>query len=308
MDDKEINKNLDKYVSTEGISNKQLEIGLWYIEHKSQLKMVLIGFLILIAAVSWVYTIYGFAYYLARGMSEDEILTRQLVQLNSVDHAYVKQIGAKELAIGAVEIFKSSDKKYDLFVKLKNDNPKWWVEFDYYFIAAGRQTAKTHSFILPEEPKYLSSLAEEFAAYPEGGQLVIENLGWHRINQHEIADWATYRLSHLNIESTDIKFIPADVSPLSEKLGLNQLSFNANNRTAYSYWSVGFVILLYSGDQVTAINHYVLNDFMSGQKKLVEISWPGDLGRVNRVEIVPEINIMKDDIYIKYDGGTGQAK
>jgi hypothetical protein len=47
---------------------------------------------------------------------------------------------------------------------------------------------------------------------------------------------------------------------------------------------------------------------MSGQKKSVEISWPGDLGWVDSVEIIPEINIMKDDIYIPYQGGVGQPK
>lgn len=299
---------MENYVSTEGITTKQLEIGLWYIEHKKQLRMVLIVFLILMSAVSWVYTIYGFAYYIARGMSEDDILTRQLVQVNGASHDYVVQIGAKDLAIGSVEIIRSSDKKYDLYTKLQNDNPKWWAEFDYYFTAADRQTEKTQGYILPEEIKYLAALAEDFSYAPEDGRLVIENISWHRINQHQISDFDAYRTSHLNIASEDIKFISANNNPLSEKLGLNQLSFNAVNRTAYNYWNVGFVILFYAGDQITAINHYVLTDFMSEQKRLVEISWPGDLGRADRIEIIPEINIMKDDIYIKYEGGIGQEK
>lgn len=305
---KEIETKMKNYVSTEGITTKQLEAGLWYVEHKRQLKIILIGFLILISAVSWVYTIYGFAYYLARGMSEDDILTKQLVQVNGASHDYVVRVGAKDLAIGSVEIIKSSDKKYDLYTKLKNDNPKWWAEFDYYFMAAGRQTEKTKGYILPEEIKYLAALAQDFSYYPEGGQLIVENISWHRINQHEIADWEAYKNNHLNIESTDIKFVPANTSPLSEKLGLNQLSFNAINHTAYNYWSVGFVILFYSSDRITAINHYILNDFMSEQKRPIEISWSGDFGRADRIEIIPEINIMEDDIYIKYDGGIGQEK
>ncbi|MBU0722161.1 hypothetical protein KKA93_01735 [Patescibacteria group bacterium] len=306
--EKEIERKMEHYVSPEGITTKQLEIGLWYIEHKRQLRIVLIGFLILISAISWVYTIYGFGYYIARGMSEDDILTKQMAQVNGANHDYVVQVGAKDLIIGSVEAIRLYDKKYDLYAKLKNDNPKWWAEFDYYFTAAGRQTQVTKGYILPEEIKYPAALAEEFAYSPEDCLLVIENISWHRINQHKIADWDVYRTSHLNLASEDIKFIPANVSLLSEKLGLNQLSFNAINRTAYNYWNVGFVILLYSSDQITAINHYVLNDFMSGQKRFVEISWPGDLGRVDSVEIIPEINIMKDNIYIKYDGGVGQEK
>lgn len=305
---KNIEDRMKNYVSTEGITTKQLEIGLWYVEHKKQLRMALAGFLILVSAVSWAYTIYGFAYYVARGMSEDDILLKQLVQVNNVGHDYVMQVGAKNLALGSVEIIRSSDKKYDLYARLKNDNPKWWVEFDYYFTAAGRQTKKDKGYILPDEVKYLMALAEDFSYYPEGARLIMENIGWHRINQHEIPDWGAYRTGHLNIASTDLKFVPADASPLSEKLGLNQLSFNAVNHTAYNYWSVGFVILLYAGDRITGINHYVINDFMSEQERSVEISWPGDLGRADRAEIIPEINIMADNIYIKYDGGIGQEK
>lgn len=304
--EKEIEKKLKNYVSAEGITTKQLEIGLWYVEHKKRLKMVLIGFLILISAVSWVYAIYGFAYYIARGLSEDEILIKQLVQVNGVSHDYVAQVAAKNLVMSPVEIVRSSGKKYDLYSELKNDNPKWWAEFDYYFAAAGRQTEKTKSYILPEEIRYLTALAEDFPYYPEDGRLIIENIIWRRINQHEIPDWEVYRASHLNIASADVKFIPAKASLLSEKLGLNQLSFKAINFTAYNYWNVGFVILLYARGQITGLNHYILNDFMSGQKRLVEISWPGNLDQADQVEIIPEINIMKDDIYIKYDGGIGQ--
>lgn len=306
--EKELEKKVKNYVSVEGVSTKRLEIGLWYIEHKKQFKMILIGFLIIMSAISWVYGIYGFVYYIARGLNEDEILTKELVQVNGVSHNYVKQISAKNLVISPVEIIRLPDKKYDLYDKLKNDNLKWWAEFDYYFIAADRQTQKTKGYILPEETRYLTALAQNLPYQPEDSRLIIENISWRRINQHKIADWQTYKNSRLNITGADIKFIPANANPLSEKLSLNQLSFTAVNHTAYNYWEVGFVILLYSGERITGINHYVLSDFMSEQKRLVEISWPGNLSRADRVEIIPEINIMKDDIYIKYDGGIGQEK
>jgi hypothetical protein len=47
---------------------------------------------------------------------------------------------------------------------------------------------------------------------------------------------------------------------------------------------------------------------MSGQERQIAISWPGNVSRVSRTEIIPEINIMKDDIYIKYEGGVGEEK
>ena len=299
---------VENYTGPEGITTKQLEAGLWYVEHKQLLRRILYGFLILTAAVSWTYTIYGFAYYLARGMAEDQLLAKQLVEINNIGHNYILQISARELVVSPVGVLRSTDKKYDLYAQIRNDNPAWWVEFDYYFIAEGRQTEKKHSYILPLEPKYLFALAQDFDSPPPSAALVMENIKWQRISPHQIKDWNDYYKKHLAISSADIKFTPAGLSPLSEKLNLNQLSFNAINNTAFNFWETGFTILLFRSGELANINHYILNDFMSGQKRFVELSWPGDIGQVDRVEIIPEINIMKDDIYIKYEGGVGQEK
>jgi hypothetical protein len=304
---KEIEAQLKNYTGPEGITTKQLEIGLWYVEHRQLLKRILASFLILVAAIAWAYTIYGFAYYFTRGISEDEKLTKQLVEASAVGHDYVLQLSAKQLFIAPVGVLKSAGNKYDFYVQLRNGNQKWWAEFDYYFAVAGGQTAKTKGFILPLESKYLLALAQEVASRPDTAQLIMENISWHRLNQHQIPNWSAFERSHLNIVSTDIKFTPAS-SLLSEKLNLNQLSFKVANQTAFNFWQAGFNILLYGGGALVDVNHYILDDFMSGQERAVEISWPGSLPWVNRVEIAPDINIMKDDIYIPYEGGVGQEK
>ena len=136
--------------------------------------------------------------------------------------------------------------------------------------------------------------------------MVISDLSWRRVNSHLIPDWNAYRAARLNIAAADIKFTPSAASPLSEKLNLNELNFNAINNTAYNYWEIGFTILLYGGGRVAGINHYLLTDFLSGETRQVRISWPGNLSRVDRVVIIPEINIMKNDIYIPYQGGVDQ--
>lgn len=304
---RELEAKAKNYVGPEGLATKQLEVGLWYVEHKQLLRRILYGCLIVVGTISWAYTIYGFAYYIARGMNEDDILARQLVQANSIGHNYVVEVGASALAVSPVEILRSTDKKYDLYARVRNDNQRWWAEFDYYFLVEGRQTAKIHGYILPAETKYLLALAQDFTN-PPAAALVIENMNWQRVSAHEIPDWNDYYKKHLAIQTADIKFTSAGLSPLSEKLNLNQLSFNAINNTAFNFWEIGFTILLHQGGSLANINHYILNDFMSGQKRFIEISWPGDIGQADRVEIIPEINIMKDDIYIPFAGGIGQEK
>jgi hypothetical protein len=122
---KELDAKSKNYVGPEGITTKQLEAGLWYVEHKQLLRRILYGFLIAVGAVSWAYTIYGFAYYLARGMNEDALLTKQLVETNSIGHDYILQISAKELVITPIEAVRSTDRRYDLYSQVRNDNRDW---------------------------------------------------------------------------------------------------------------------------------------------------------------------------------------
>src|SRR3989338_643069 len=306
--DQIIEARVKNYAGPEGLTTKQLEAGLWYVEHKQLLRNILNGLLILVGAVSLAYSIYGFADYLVRGLDENRLLVKKLVEAGSLGHDYVLQVGAKPLAVPPVGILKSADKKYDFYVQLRNFNPKWWAKFDYYFMADGQALPNASGFILPMEAKYLMALARDFTVEPAAASLVIENIQWQRIDRHKFPDWNAYYRSHLDIESAEINFTPPNASQLSEKLNLNRLDFKVINHTAFNYWEAGFSILLYNGDNLANINYYTLNDFMSGEERPISLSWPGNIGRVDKFEIIPEIDIMRDDIYIKYEGGIGQEK
>jgi len=303
-----LEKRVEQYTDVEGLSTKKLTLGLWFVEHRQHLRWVLIGFLIIIATISWVYTIGGFTYYLARGMTEDEVLVRQLVQQGNIEHSYLARIAAQDLSYSPVQVFGANNNRYDFLVKVRNVNQKWWAEFNYYFLIGEKQTEKFQGFIFPQENKYFIALNQSLLTAPTYVEFITKDFEWHRIDQHRISNWQDFYTSHLNIENKEIKYIPASASELSEKIGLNQLSFTTINKTAYNYWEVNYIILIYSGGGITGINRYIINDFMSGQNRQVELSWPGNLGRVDKVELIPEINIMDNDVYIKYEGGIGEEK
>lgn len=300
--------NINEYKDVGGLTLRKLNIGLWYVEHKNILRTVLIGFLLLIAAVSWSYTIYGFAYYFSRGMAEDELLARQTVNTGIISHNAILAASAKDLLLGGTGILRSSGNKYDFFVKAKNPNNRHAAEFDYYFSANGQETGKRGGFILPGESKYLLSLSNELGFRPTGARIKFENFRWIRIDRHDIPDWKSYRDKRLNIKISGIKFTPAAKNALSDKVKLNYLKFTATNETDYNYWNVYFTVLLYRGANIVGVNKYGIDEFMSGQTRQAEINWPGAVGRVDRIEITPEINIARDDIYIKYKGGVGEEK
>lgn len=305
--EEQITKKVKEYKDVEGLTTRKLEFGLWFVEHRAFFKKVIIGLLVAVSAVSWSYTIYGLAYYIIYGMKEDELLAQQIMQTSIIDHDYLVQIGAKDLIFYPVNILASPGGKYDLAVRVQNINERWQAEFDYYFLVNGEQVGRSHGFVLPDDEKYLMALLEKFNFKPTGVQLVIENLGWQRINRHKIPDWQDYQDSRLNIVIEDAKFIPASRSNLSDKISLNQVNFKAINKTAYNYWQVDFQVILIRGMDVVGINKVGLSKLMSGQERLIEIRWPGNIGRVSSIEVKPELNILKDDIYIRYEGEIGDS-
>lgn len=301
--------NLGKeFRDREGITEKKLNVGLWYVEHRRQLRVIFISFLALLASASWAYTIYGYAYYLIRGMNEDELLAQQIARGGTIGHEYIVSVSARDLKYAPPAILKGSGKKYDFFVQINNPNERHWAEFDYYFLVGGREVGRARGFILPGELKYLMALAEDFNARPTDAQLRIENISWRRMDSHIIPDWNIFKSERLNITISDVEFLAGRASDLSDKIELNHLKFSAANNTAYNYWDVNFVIMLYSGSAIVGVNRYTLSEFMSGEKREVAIAWPASLPQISKVSVLSEVNAIDEGAYIKYEGGTGREK
>ncbi|MFH1661864.1 MAG: hypothetical protein ABIA02_02100 [Candidatus Falkowbacteria bacterium] len=306
--EKEIKSKVEKYKDPSGLATKKLNFGLWYVEHKKLFRKIIIGILIAISVVSWSYTLYGFAYYLIKGMNEDELLARDLLRTGNIDHNYILSIAPKDLQYHPIDVLKADKGKYDLVVRIQNPNDRWRAQFDYYFLAGEEIIGKSRSFILPNEEKYLTALSQTLKTRPSEVYLVINNIGWSRINRHDIPDWEQFNNNRLNIEINNKEFIPAGKNKLSGIINLNEVSFVASNKTAYNYWEVDFTILLYSGLNIVGVNKYTLSEFMSGEDRNVQMRWPGSVGNVTDIDVIPEIDIMDEEVYIEFEGGLGEEK
>ncbi|MFA4833532.1 MAG: hypothetical protein WC619_01635 [Patescibacteria group bacterium] len=303
------NKSQEKEASISRYpSNKKLALGLWLIENRKKFRAALVIFLALVAGVSWSYTIYGFAYYLAKGMNEDEILARQIVQDQVVGHDYILKLAPTDLIFSSPQIFKGNEDKYDFLVEIKNPNLRHWASFSYCFFANSKEADCGESFILPEETKIVSALAKTFKSRPTIATFSVKKITWLRVNPRQFPNWENFRDEHLNIAVEGVKFTPAAESGLSEKVNLNNLEFTITNKTPFNYWEVPFNILLYRGSSISGLNRYTALELMSREKRKVEMSWLGGLSASDDIKIVPEINIFKDGIYIKYEGGIGEEK
>lgn len=293
--------NLENYHDLGGVTLKKLEFGLWFLEHDSALKRMVVIILSAIAIISWGYFIYNFGYYLAKGMKEDERLQRELVATREDSHQIIERNMPKNLMLDMPVVLSGGEGRYDFVVGVKNPNKKHWAELRYYLVIDGQVTEKISSFILADESRHLLLLGKKLESRPNNSELRLDEVAWHRLDSKTIPNWTAYRTERLNIEIGDVDFTPASTSGLSERLSLSQLDFTAQNKSPYNFWNAGFYSLLMSQGAIVGVNRYDIERFRSGETRRVESSQPGQFGGVDKVEIIPEINIMKPGVYMKFE-------
>lgn len=289
--EKKNESDLNSYKDLDGLSLREMNAGLWLSENRKKITRFITIFLIIVSAGFFIYSSYGYIIYFMSG------------KINNLDEGQVlspRNVVAP-MVIAPVEIFKSGG-KYDLAIRIKNPNDNFSAEFKYCLSQDEVDIHCDSWFVLPSEDKYILALAVDINPASSSPVFAIEDIFWARTNRKDIPDWPAYLSERINFEIADIKFLGALRSGLSENLKLNSLEFKATNHSAFAYYEVPFDIFLYSGSRLTGVGRYIANNFMAGENRQIKISWSGDLGDISRIEIIPEININDDGVYLKYQG------
>jgi hypothetical protein len=304
--EKDFEKEIENYEDVDGISYKKLKIGLWFVEKRELFKKIIVVLLIIISGISWTYSLYGFVYYFAKGIKNDKKIVSEIVSNSIISHDFLEKRSPDNIFFGSVNVFKNNG-FYDFYTEIKNNDFNFMAEFDYCFFENEKEIECSKNFIYPNQKKYIMSLNQS-VTNPNFVNFSINNIKWSRINKHKISSWDDFLFERSNIIISDVDFNPSKLSGLSEKLNLNVLKFNVKNKTPFNFWEIDYNIILYSGNSAVAINRYKHKEFMSEESEDINISWPGSFGKISRVEIIPEIDIMDDDNYIEYYGGEGVLK
>ncbi|MBU1180277.1 hypothetical protein KJ885_05005, partial [Patescibacteria group bacterium] len=269
-------------------SEKQLKLGYWFITHKVLLRKILTGVLMGIAGIFWIYALVGFVdWAFVRGPKERENLKTTL-QIITAPEA-LQAISAQDISFTEPVIFAGGIGQYDILVQAKNTNEKWWAEFKYRFVGEGLNGDWLKGFILPNETKYIANLGVQRAFRPRNVRFETDNFKYHRINPHEIADYAKWEAERLNIAISDKKFDPYAIR---NKKNIASLTFKASNNSAYDFWSVGFYAFLYRGEQLVATNYISTTEFLSGEEKDLQMQFYEGLPTITKYEIIPDLNIF----------------
>lgn len=297
--------NIKDYKDLEGVSLEKLSFGFWFVKNRQKMIYGIYGILILISAFTWGNFLFNFGYYLVIGMARDREITNEMVSGGAVGHDYIKEKSAQDLIVRAVTVLRNDDGKYDFAVEVENKNQNYVGNFTYAFSAGSNVYGPETGFILPGESKYLFSLGNELPAGAGSVKFAVQEMSWSRINRHKYPDWNDFYASRTDIAIENQEFIISNQSSLSEKMNINNLKFTIDNRTAFNYWNVDLSLLLYNDDRLAGVGRHQVSRLMSGEKRDIDISWPGNIGRINRIEIMPEVDILDEGNYIDFKGEGG---
>lgn len=285
--------DLNRYEDLNGLSLKKMNFGLWLSENRSKMTKLIIAFLIIVSAGFFIYSSYHYANYFLDGRNSGGTET-------NVSVLSPRRV-VSDLLIAVPQVFKSGE-TYDLAVNIENPNDKFTGNFQYCFTVNDTPMSCGRGFIMPGEEKYLFALGQKIEGVAPEVSFNVTDVFWQRIDAHKIPDWSMFAVSRLNFAVEDLKLILASSRNTGDRASLDSLEFSISNNSAYGYYEVPLKIAFYNGAELVGVNSYVVNNFLAGQKRSVRLSWLSGLGNVTRTEIRPELNLLDDNIYLKYQG------
>lgn len=291
--------DLNHYKDPEGLSLQKINFGLWLINHRRHFFIGLVISLAMASLIMYSYSIYHYVdYFFGSGVKEQAALNELGTNNMSIDEATRLKNLAKPLTIGTASAIEHNG-QLDLWAIVKNPNASYSAVLNYCFVSSGKELACGNSFIFPGEEKNVLSLGNKVIK-TSGVSLLVKGTQWNRIDAHKISDWPSYFNERINFTVSDISFKDGLQSGLSDKKSLSVLDFKIKNNSAYGYWEVPLDIVLYSGSFPVALQQYSISEFKSGEERSVRIVWPDSLGAISNTKVLPVINILDDNVFIKY--------
>jgi hypothetical protein len=291
---KTMHADISKYQDPTGeFTSSEFKWSFWFVKHKILLYKLSVGFLIVFSVIFGGYALLNLAVYFSSGLFADINLQKQLTVFP--DYTLISaQYAPKPVQVEGVNILNGGSNSFDLVAQVVNPNKNFVVYFDYYFNVGDKRTAIQHSFLLPLERRPVTSFGFK-DGYPSDVNLVLENVSWKRLRAQNIKNPADYQAERLNFIVSDFVFTS---EALSGGLGSNIVNFNLRNDSAYGYRDAQFVIGLMQSGALSAVMPLLLQDFKSGESRVVDLrNFVSNLP-VDNVEIFPIIDIYNKDVYL----------
>ncbi len=269
-------------------NSKQIyyKIIYFFINNQIVFKRMIVVLLILLNIILWWISGVKLVNYFSSAKNYNKSLT-ELVEntINwSVYHEQQKPISLKIISVNKVKI---SNNKYDLVAKINNPNTNWDCKnFKYSFVVDGFVTDWQEAFILPEQDKYLFKFSYNSATALSQVDVKIQDFNWSRVKN--IDQDRILILQDFIIENKEF----------NQENKIAQVKFDAINKSHFSFWQLGWQIILYQNNRVVGVNYVTTQNFISNQTRKISSVWNNILTDPKKIEIIPDIDIFNENNYI----------
>ncbi len=283
-------QRIGSFNPVEGMTARELGWSQWWLDHRERVRKAGIGFLIGIDVLLLGIGAWGFTDWLAFGGLREEQAIREMT---GAGYGRFEGIGLQDVRIGAPIVLPGGSGKIDILVPVENPNPRFWAELDYRLVIGGTALPLRVVSVLPGHSRYLA----ELGASTENGSSVdlkVEKRVWHHADTPADLDPQAFAETRLNIRSQNAVFTPSDPQATTPS---SNAQFALVNDTAFGYYDVGLLVLLYRGDAIVGVNHASVDRLLPGERKPMQVFWYQPLPQVTKIEVLPEINIYDPAVY-----------
>lgn len=275
------------------LSNRELALGAWYVQHHLLLRRLLIVFLTIINTFFWGYSLTVFGLFVFIGYPEDlRMYQTQVAQFQN--YREIRSLYSPvDLQIGSPTI-QQGDTSFDLVSSVTNPNDDYIATVQYHYVVQGEKTRTSQTVLLPTQSSYLAA----FGIEQSQGQsrLVVETVNWQRLSYKQFADPAQYLLPRTDFSIDSFTYTTPGANSV---LFVPQITFDLYNDTAYSFHEARFYVELLSGSQVIYVLPLQIDQFIAGSKRVIDLRPTGLQDSVQSVRLVPAMNLFSQEPYIQ---------
>ncbi|MBT6691387.1 hypothetical protein HOB10_03585 [Candidatus Parcubacteria bacterium] len=274
------------------LTTKELERGYFFLTHKGALRKMLFGagiFVVVIVYIILLINAIGFVQkagwqHMAMGIGQGSNWAAR--------HA---QGAPMPILTKNVQALSLGDRRYALVAFIENPNEDWAARsFKYRFVVDGQALPEEEAFMNPsvnplkKEERMLIKFGYESSRPPSDVRLDVDAFQWRRYeNDSPVINWDVLDIRYYAASRESLNGNDVIVDP--------HVDWWAQNLSLYDLWEAKFQIALFNGDRLVGVNEILSKDFISLQKKELEVIWLNDLSRVTTTKVYPVVNWLDYD-------------
>jgi hypothetical protein len=275
------------------LNEKWLNRAAWLVNHREQLRLLLIGSIIFADAVLILFSGYWWADFLFINRARDQRMFQEISRPAQI-LALHGRLGPQPLSDPLALVLGGSrhDGKYDALVKFVNPNKNWIAKIKFKVIG-DTESDSQELVLLNDEERFwvVPTITASASLVP---QVVIEDVDWQSLRSTE------------EFNALKPRFVVSDV--VYESIGsgsdsspASRVKFNASNESTYDWWAVEFMVIVRQGSREMAAQNIVVDRFLTGQSREVSLNFYGPIGSGASAVVIPFVDISDPGAVIKKD-------